>query len=266
MNEGIYLKNLEFSYSDLSVINGITTEIKAGEIVSIVGPNGAGKITLIKIIDGLIKPSQGKVLVHNREVHKLSSRNRGRLISYVPQNPRLPGNMKLIDFVLLGRNPHLSLVEWENEKDIRTAITAMELTEVSHLANRHLEEMSGGELQMGMLSLALTQESPIMLLDEPTSNLDLSHQAKIMSIIKKTHQTKNGVTILAIHDLTLAAQYTSRVILLSEGRIFADGTPSEVLTVKNLSETYGANVVIMPHPSGGTPVVLPVTENYPSTT
>ncbi len=142
----------------------------------------------------------------------------------------------------------------------------MELTEVSHLADRNLEEMSGGELQMGMLSLALTQESPIMLLDEPTSNLDLSHQAKIMNLIKKTHQTKNGVTILAIHDLTLAAQYTNRVILLSEGRIYADGTPSEVLTVENLSATYGANVVIIPHPSGGTPVVLPVIENYPSTT
>ena len=261
MNKDIYIKNLEFSYSDLNVINGITTEIQSGEIISIVGPNGAGKTTLIKIIDGLIKPSQGKVWVHNKEVHKLSSRNRSRLISYVPQNPRLPGNMKLIDFVLLGRNPHLSLAQWENKEDIRTAIT-----EVSHLSNRNLEEMSGGELQMGMLSLALTQESPIMLLDEPTSNLDLSHQAKIMSLIKKTHQAKNGVTILAIHDLTLAAQYTNRVILLSEGRIFADGTPSEVLTVENLSATYGANVVIMPHPSGGTPVVLPVTENYPSTT
>ena len=102
MNKDIYIKNLEFSYSDLNVINGITTEIQSGEIISIVGPNGAGKTTLIKIIDGLIKPSQGEVLVHNREVHKLSSRNRGRLISYVPQNPRLPGNMKLIDFVLLG--------------------------------------------------------------------------------------------------------------------------------------------------------------------
>ena len=266
MNEGIYINDLEFSYSDLNVINGITTEIQSGEIISIVGPNGAGKTTLIKIIDGLIKPSQGGVWIHNREVHKLSSRNRSRLISYVPQNPRLPGNMKLIDFVLLGRNPHLSLAEWENEEDIRTAIAAMELTEVSHLADRNLEEMSGGELQMGMLSLALTQESPIMLLDEPTSNLDLSHQAKIMSLIKKTHQTKNGVTILAIHDLTLAAQYTNRVILLSEGRIYADGTPSEVLTVENLSATYGANVVIIPHPSGGTPVVLPVIENYPSTT
>tara|TARA_B100000686_G_scaffold205225_1_gene212039 strand:+ start:915 stop:1715 length:801 start_codon:yes stop_codon:yes gene_type:complete len=266
MNEGIYINDLEFSYSDLNVINGITTEIQSGEIISIVGPNGAGKTTLIKIIDGLIKPSRGGVWIHNREIHKLSSRNRSRLISYVPQNPRLPGNMKLIDFVLLGRNPHLSLAQWENEKDIRTAIAAMELTEVSHLGDRNLEEMSGGELQMGMLSLALTQESPIMLLDEPTSNLDLSHQAKIMSLIKKTHQTKNGVTILAIHDLTLAAQYTNRVILLSEGRIYADGTPSEVLTVENLSATYGANVVIIPHPSGGTPVVLPVIENYPSTT
>ena len=171
--------------------------------------------------------------------------------------------MRLIDFVLLGRNAHLGLTKWETNQDIKKAMAAMKLTDIDDLSERTLGQISGGELQRAMLAMAITQESPVMLLDEPTSNLDLSHQSKVLNLLIKMHNEKRGITVMAIHDLTLAAQYSDRMILISEGQIFADGKPSEVLTKNNIAETYGADVIIIPHPKGGSPVILPTSEDYP---
>ncbi len=263
MSTSVRLENIEFSYGKLPVIRGITTDFIDGELVSIVGPNGAGKTTLLKIISGLIQPAQGEVDILGEQIGQISSKERGKLICSVPQNPKLPSDMKLIDFVLLGRNAHLNLTRWESDQDIQKAMTAMRLTDIEELAERNLGQISGGELQRGMLAMAITQESPVMLLDEPTSNLDLSHQSKVLNLISKMHNEKNRTTIMAIHDLTLAAQYSTRMILISEGVIFADGKPTEVLTESNIAATYGADVVIIPHPKGGSPVILPTSEDYP---
>ena len=245
------------------MINGVTTELTRGELISIVGPNGAGKTTLLKIIGGLIRSTGGQVRILGQQIEKISFKERANLICSVPQNPRLPSDMRLIDFVLLGRNAHLGLTKWETAKDIKKAAAAMKLTDIDDLAERTLGQISGGELQRAMLAMAVTQESPVMLLDEPTSNLDLSHQTKVLNLIIKMHNAKHGVTVMAIHDLTLAAQYSDRMILISEGQIFADGKPSEVLTESNIGQTYGADVIIIPHPKGGSPVILPTSEDYP---
>ena len=226
MSTSVRLENIEFSYGKLPVIRGITTDFIDGELVSIVGPNGAGKTTLLKIISGLIQPAQGKVDILGEQIGQISSKERGKLICSVPQNPKLPSDMKLIDFVLLGRTAHLNLTRWESDQDIQKAMTAMRLTDIEELAQRNLGQISGGELQRGMLAMAITQESPVMLLDEPTSNLDLSHQSKVLNLISKMHNEKSRTTIMAIHDLTLAAQYSTRMILISEGVIFADGKPT----------------------------------------
>ena len=263
MSTGVSLQNIAFSYGDLPVIKGLTTELIRGELISIVGPNGAGKTTLLKIIGGLIRPTQGQVRILGQQIGKMGSRERGKLICSVPQNPRLPSDMRLIDFVLLGRNAHLGLTKWETNQDIKKAMAAMKLTDIDDLSERNLGQISGGELQRAMLAMAITQESPVMLLDEPTSNLDLSHQSKVLNLLIKMHNEKRGITVMAIHDLTLAAQYSDRMILISEGQIFADGKPSEVLTKNNIAETYGADVIIIPHPKGGSPVILPTSEDYP---
>jgi len=265
MTPVITLEKLSFSYNEVPVISDINIQLNNQEIVSIVGPNGAGKTTLLKLIGGLLTPSQGTISALGQRIETLNSKDKAKLISIVPQNPRLPEKMKVLDFVMLGRNPHLALLEWEGKNDLDKAVRAMELTETYMLLGRELGQISGGELQRAMLAMAITQNSPIMLLDEPTSNLDLSHQGKVMDLIRNNHRQRDGATLIAIHDLTLAAQYTDRMILISEGRIFADGTPETVLTESNIEEAYGAKVTILSHPNGGSPIILPVAGEYPRT-
>lgn len=265
MTIGIALKNIRFSYGKNDVIKNVDLEIGNTEIVSLVGPNGAGKTTLLKLIGGLLKPSHGEVYVMGQQIREISPRSRAQIVSTVPQNPRLPQSVKLSEFVMLGRNAHLSLTQWESDEDIQIVYEALDVTDTLKIKERQLGKISGGELQRGMLALALAQNSPVMLLDEPTSNLDLSHQSKMMNLIANSHESRLGPTVIGIHDLTLAARYSSRMILVSEGKVFADGTPKEVLTPANIKEAYGAEVAIIPHPVGGSPVVLPVFNSYPKT-
>ena len=265
MTTGIALTNIRFSYGKNDVIKNVDLEIGNTEIVSLVGPNGAGKTTLLKLIGGLLKPSHGEVYVMGQQIGEISPRSRARIVSTVPQNPRLPQNVKLSEFVMLGRNAHLSLTQWESDEDIQVVYEALDVTDTLKIKERQLGKISGGELQRGMLALALAQNSPVMLFDEPTSNLDLSHQSKMMNLIANSHESRLGPTVIGIHDLTLAARYSSRMILVSEGKVFADGTPKEVLTPANIKEAYGAEVAIIPHPEGGSPVVLPVFNSYPKT-
>ena len=265
MKIGISLNNIRFSYGKNDVIKNVDLEISNREIVSLVGPNGAGKTTLLKLMGGLLTPSHGKVYVMGKQIGEISPRSRARIVSTVPQNPRVPQNLKLSEFVMLGRNAHLSLTQWESNEDIQIVKEALQVTDTLNVKDRHLGKISGGELQRGMLALALAQESPVMLLDEPTSNLDLSHQSKMMSLIANSHESRVRPTVIGIHDLTLAARYSNRMILVSEGKVFAAGTPQEVLTPANIKEAYGAEVAIIPHPEGGSPVVLPVFNSYPQT-
>ena len=263
MKSNILLENIRFSYGKNCVIKNVNLEIKDTDIVSLVGPNGAGKTTLLKLMSGLLKPSQGKVSVMGQEIAHISPRSRALIVSKVPQNPRLPQNMRLSEFVMLGRNAHLSLTKWESHKDVQIVNKALEVTDTLNLKNRQLGNISGGELQRGMLALALAQDSPVMLLDEPTSNLDLSHQSKVMNLVSNSHDNRQGPTVIGIHDLTLAARYSSRMILISEGNVLVEGTPKEVLTPSNILQAYGAEVAVIPHPEGGSPVVLPVSNAYP---
>ena len=179
-------------------------------------------------------------------------------MSVVPQNPQLPKGFSVLDLVLMGRNPHLKLLQFEGRRDLEVASRAMELTETSHLATRALDTLSGGERQRAVVAMALAQEAQVMLLDEPTSSLDLAHQTGVMDLVKGIHRERGGAVLIAMHDLTLAAQYCHRLVMLAEGRSFAEGPPRDVLTEDNVSRVYGAEVRVLPHPVGGTPVVLPV--------
>jgi len=254
----IKLQNVSYSYGHEDVIKTINLEFMPGQLVSLIGPNGAGKTTLLKLISGLLKPTSGHIHIYDQLSEDISNKDRALLISLVPQNPNLPGEMSIADFIMLGRNPHLKLLQWESSSDFKIAQESIKLTEINHLVQRKISEVSGGERQRIMLALAMTQRSPIMLLDEPTSNLDISHQTKVMSLIKKIHAQKsnNGATILAIHDLNIAAQFSDRVILLSEGVVAVDGNPEEVLTKDNIEAIYGSEVNIIPHPEHGSPLII----------
>ena len=254
----IKMQDVSYNYGHEDVIKKINLDFIPGQLVSLVGPNGAGKTTLLKLISGVLEPTSGQIHINDQLSENLSNKERALLISLVPQNPNLPVEMGIADFIMLGRNPHLKLLQWESAADFKIAQESINLTEIDHLVQRKIGEVSGGERQRIMLALAMTQRSPIMLLDEPTSNLDISHQTKVMSLIRKIHDQKSndGATILAIHDLNIAAQISDRVILFSEGSVAVDGTPEEVLTKNNIEAIYGSEVNIIPHPKHGSPLII----------
>ena len=255
------VEEIHFAYGDTPILNGLSLQLPEGSLVGVVGPNGAGKTTLLRLITGVLKPLSGRISFEGDELASLHQGRRARLISIVPQNPQLPLSFSVLDLVLMGRNPHLKLFEWEGQRDLDVASRAMELTGVSDLAERPLGTLSGGERQRAVVAMALAQEAPVLLLDEPTSNLDLAHQIRVMEMVKGLRAERRGAVLITMHDLTLAGQYCQSLIMLSEGGVYAEGPPEDVLTEENVSAVYGARVSILPHPDGGTPVVLPVSDS-----
>ena len=168
------VRDIQFSYNGRPVLDGLSLSVAAGELVGVVGPNGSGKTTLLKLVTGVLSPDAGAVLVNGIDMAQLGSRERARQIAIVPQDPQLPMGFSVVDLVLMGRNPHLGLLQWEGERDMQVATAAMEQTNVAHLAGRTLSKLSGGERQRAVVATALAQQAPVLLLDEPTSNLDLA--------------------------------------------------------------------------------------------
>ena len=237
------------------MLSGLDLEVAAGSVVAIAGPNGVGKSTLLKLIAGAILPQRGSVRVDGRDVSRLSARERARLVAVVPQSPELPPGASALDVTLMGRNPHLGLLSWESEDDVEIALDAMRLTGAAEFADRSVDRLSGGERQRVAIAMALAQQTPILLLDEPTANLDLAYQPAIMRLMRDL--AARGTTIVAaVHDLTLAAQFCDEIVLLSEGRRVAAGAPWDVLTEELIREVYDADALVMEHPKTGRPVVV----------
>ena len=254
----LVVEDIRFEYGGSPVLTGLELEVTEGELVGVVGPNGSGKTTLLRLISGVLSPSGGRIHIGDHDIGGLSASHRARLVSIVPQNPQLPLSFRVVDLVLMGRNPHLKLLQWEGRRDMEIARHAMELTETYHLADRRLGTLSGGERQRAVIAMTLAQEAPVMLLDEPTSNLDLAHQTRVMDLIRDLQERRRGAVLVAMHDLTLAAQYCTQVIMLAGGRAYASGRPESVLTAENISKVYGTEVFVIAHPQSGSPVVVPV--------
>jgi iron complex transport system ATP-binding protein len=256
----LVVNNIRFGYRDGRVLDGLDLEVSRGEIVGIVGPNGSGKTTLLRLISGVLRPSSGHIRIDGQDVAELGSGRLARLVAVVPQNPTLPDGFTVLDLVLMARNPHLKLLQWEGQVDLDIAVRAMEATEVLELADRPLGTVSGGERQRAVVAMALAQDTPVLLLDEPTASLDLAHQTGVMDMVARVVRERSVAGLVAMHDLTLAAQYCSRLVMLADGRSYAEGSPGEVLTVENIAAVYGTEVFVLSHPQAGTPVVLPAGE------
>ncbi|MDP6863110.1 MAG: ABC transporter ATP-binding protein [Acidimicrobiales bacterium] len=226
------------------ILDNVSLSIEAGEWVSVVGPNGAGKTTLLSVMAGL-RTASGNILIGDRDIKELSPRERARLLAYVPQHPEIPPGMKVDSYVLLGRTPHLSFLGMEGPDDLRLVEQVLEQFDLATLGQRTLESLSGGELQRCHLARAIAQATPIIFLDEPTTALDLGHQQQALDRIRRLREEHQVTVVMTMHDLTLASQYCDRMILMSEGHIAADGTPSEVLDPDRLSNLYGAHVKVL---------------------
>ncbi|MBV9284618.1 MAG: ABC transporter ATP-binding protein [Acidimicrobiia bacterium] len=240
---------------DAVLVDDVDLEIADGEWVSVIGPNGAGKTTLLRAIAGLAT-AEGEVELAGRSVRDMGTRERSRTVAVVPQIPVVPPSMPAVDYVLLGRTPHIPLFGVEAPDDVSTALTVLEQLDLTALADRRMETLSGGELQRVMLARALAQDAPVLLLDEPTTALDVGHQQEVLELVDELRMSR-GLTVLStMHDLTLAGQYADRLMMLAGGRVVASGSAEDVLTEANVARHYGARVRVL-HEAGGI-VVLPV--------
>jgi iron complex transport system ATP-binding protein len=236
------------------VLRGVDLDVAEGEWVAVIGPNGSGKSTLLRAVAGTLATS-GLIRV-NGNPGDTSAKRRSRLMAMVPQNPVIPEGMTVLDYVLLGRTPYIPAWGKETPKDLRVAYRVLAELDLESMVDRVLHSLSGGELQRVVLGRALAQEAPVLLLDEPTTALDVGHQQQVLELVDRLRTTRSITVLAAMHDLTLAAQYSDRLVLLVAGRTVASGSALEVLTADVLREHYGAEVTIMQSPDGGV-VVAP---------
>mgnify|MGYP005845384123 CR=1 FL=1 len=247
--------DLSLGYRQRPVLRGISFAVGVGELLGVIGPNGSGKSTLLRGIAGTLRPTAGRIRVAGSDVSRLTRGELARRLAVVPQNPNLPEAFSAFEIVLMGRTPHLGLLQPEGVHDLAIVRQAMHRTGVWDLADRPVGLLSGGERQRVVIARALAQEPALLLLDEPTSHLDVHHQMQIMEIVREL--CRGGLAALAVfHDLNLAAQYCDRLLLLNEGRLQAEGTPGQVITTENIYRVYGARVRVCQHPANGRPAIL----------
>jgi len=251
------IENLSVSYGSRQVLKGISLEVNSGEVVALIGPNGAGKSTLVRSVSGIVPVQGGTVRTNGDNLLALPAMQRARFLAVVPQVATMPPAYSVWETVLMGRTPYLNFLGQASARDETIARNSLAKVDALELAERRVGELSGGEQQRVLLARALTQSTPILLLDEPTVHLDLQHQVSLMETVQALAHAENLAVLIALHDLNLAARYADRVALLVDGVIKAAGTPRQVLTPEVISAAYHLEVKVVPHPFADVPLVLP---------
>jgi len=255
----VKVEGVDCYYDSVKVLKGVTFSARSGEFIGILGPNGSGKTTLLKSISRALKPRVGRILLDDLDVYLIKSTEAARKMAVVPQDTQVTFDFTALDIVMMGRNPHLDRFKVEDEEDLAIAKETMKLTGTWHLAERPINELSGGERQRIVIARALAQHPQVLLLDEPTTHLDINHQIELMDLLK-TLCRERGLTILSIfHDFNLATRYCDSALLLSRGHIVAIGSLEEVLSRRNIEEVFEVKAVTKRNPITGILYVLPIT-------
>ena len=254
------IERVDCYYDSAKILEDVDFSIKTGTFLGILGPNGSGKTTLLKSISRVLKPSKGAIMIDDANVYRLKTVEVAKQMAVVPQDSSIAFNFTALQVVLMGRAPHLSRLQTESDKDLIIAKRAMEYTGTWYLANRLVTELSGGERQRVIIARALTQQPEILLLDEPTSHLDISNQLEIMDLLKRLCIEKKLLIVGVFHDFNLAARYCDSIIMLKDGKIVAAGQASETLTCENVQNVFGINVIVNKHPVTDLPFVIPVSK------
>lgn len=238
-------------YGPFNVVRGVSFELRPGEVIALLGPNGAGKTTLIRSLNGTIPIASGKILLDGVGLRSVSRREIARKVAVVAQENETKFPVTVLEYVLAGRFANGSAFGWETAEDVTIARKALQDCDLEEFDSRLLNELSGGERQRVVLARALATDARVLLLDEPTANLDLAHQAMMFRLVRERCQHGSGSAVVIIHDLNLAAEFADRVMLLRDGKIFALGKPEDVLTSQNLNDVYGVQVLLDANPGSG---------------
>ena len=252
----VQVKNLNYSFDEVDILHDINIDFKKNKFYSIIGPNGSGKTTLLKNIAKTLKPYKSTVFIKDKDILDLKNKALARKLAVVPQSSDLNMDFSVQDIVLMGRAPYFSKLQSESENDYVIAKHAMEMTNTWEFHDKFINQLSGGEKQRVLIARALTQDTDIILLDEPISNLDIHHQIEILDNVKSL--SKKITVIVVLHDLNFAAQYSDHIILVNNGRVVVQGNPSEVLTEENIKNVYKINVCMIKNPVTGKPYIIPV--------
>lgn len=252
-------ERIDASYGGPLVLRDLTISIPTGEITAIVGANASGKSTLLRALARLLKPTAGVVCLDGADIHGQSTRSVAVRLGLLPQSPRAPEGVVVGDLVRRGRYPHQRLFDQWSKTDERAVARALELTGLSDVGDRPLDELSGGQRQRAWIAMALAQDTPVMLLDEPTTFLDIAHQVEMLDLLSRLNRSENRTIVMVLHDLNQACRYASHLIALADGRIEAVGRPAEVVTAEMIERVFGLRVSVISCPVSGTPLCVPHT-------
>ncbi|WP_199438920.1 ABC transporter ATP-binding protein [Umezawaea beigongshangensis] len=249
------LTSVSAGYSAVPAVRDVSARVGSGSWLAVIGPNGAGKSTLLKAVAGLVRHT-GELTLDGHPVAALAHRERARAIGYAPQTPQLPDGLTVTDYVLLGRTPHLRPLAREGRADLAVVADVLDRLDLAALAGRSLRTLSGGERQRAVLARVLAQQAGLLLLDEPTTGLDVGHAQALLDLVDRLRREDGTTVVSTLHDLTLAGQYADQLLLLHDGAVAARGTPARVLTEPLLSRHYGARITVL-STADGSPVVAP---------
>jgi iron complex transport system ATP-binding protein len=245
------VQNISINYGVCAVVQDVSFNLEAGKIIALLGANGAGKTTVLKSLNGGLPIASGAILLNGESVNSFSRREIAREIAVIAQETETKFPVSVLEFVLAGRFAHGAAFGWETEHDLQIALDSLEQCDLSDYENRLMNQLSGGERQRVVLARALTTEARILLLDEPTANLDLAHQALLFRLIKSRCQSCESAAIVITHDLNLASEFADEIILLKNGAIAAKGAPEKVLTTGNLQQVFNVKVLLDENPASG---------------
>ena len=253
-------RDLTINYDERVAVANVSLALKAGKTTALIGPNGAGKSTLLRALNGQVRRASGAVLLDGTPIEKFSRRSIGRRIAVVAQEAELRFPVTVLEFVLGGRYAWANKAGWgwETERDLRVAEEVLQETELAELSGRLMNELSGGERQRAVLARALATEAGFLLLDEPTANLDLSHQATLLALVRNRCDQHRAAALVVTHDINLAAQFADHILLMKQGRVVEAGPPGAVLTPELLRDVFNVTVLVDAHPVTGAPRVTPV--------
>jgi iron complex transport system ATP-binding protein len=256
----LHINNVDCFYDSVKILEGISFSVQTGTFLGILGPNGSGKTTLLKSISRVLKPRKGVIILDDDDIYGMKTKEVAKQMAVVPQESTIGFSFTVLEVVLMGRAPHLSRLQRESAKDMAIAKRAMEYTGTWHLADRLVTELSGGERQRVVIARALAQEPKILLLDEPTTHLDICNQLEIMDLLKQLCVEKKLLIVGVFHDFNLTARYCDSIILLKKGKVVAAGSAFETLTSENIKRVFGIDTIVNKHPVTDLPFVIPISK------